>query len=49
VNAYNAVALLSRTLLSSCCVELGADVGLKFIEYVEWLDEENYIPKNSKH
>ena len=30
------------------CVQLGAQENLKFIEYVNFLDTENYIPKNSK-
>lgn len=48
VEAYDAVALLSRTLLSSICVNLGCKKDLKFMEYIEWLDEDNYIPKNFK-
>lgn len=48
VGAYSAVSMCCRKLLMHIAVECGADENLKFIEYVNYLDEENYIPKNSK-
>lgn len=48
VNAYSAVAMCCRKLLMHIAVECGAEENLKFVEYVNYLDEENYIPKNSK-
>lgn len=48
VGAYSAVALCCRKLLMHIAVECGANENLKFVEYVDFLDEENYIPKNSK-
>lgn len=48
VGAYSAVSMCCRKLLMHIAVECGADENLKFIEYVNYLDKENYIPKNSK-
>lgn len=48
VGSYTAVALCCRKLLMHIAVSCGADENLKFIEYVNYLDAENYIPKNSK-
>lgn len=48
VNAFTAVGLCCRKLLMHIAVECGALKGLRFIEYVNYLDDENYIPKNSK-
>lgn len=48
VNAFTAVALCSRKLIMNISVHLGADENKKFIEYVNWLDKENYIPQNAK-
>lgn len=48
VGAYSAVNMCCRKLLMHIAVECGADENLKFIEYVNYLDTENYIPKNSK-
>lgn len=47
VNAYNSVVLCCRKLLMNICVEKGADEGKKFIQYVDYLQENNYIPPNS--
>lgn len=48
VNAFTSVGLCCRKLLMHIAVDLGAGQGLKFIEYVNYLDAENYIPRNSK-
>ncbi|WP_298789282.1 DUF4145 domain-containing protein [uncultured Marinococcus sp.] len=46
--AYTGVALLCRKLLMNLAVQLEADKNLKFIEYVDYLKDENYIPKYSR-
>lgn len=48
VNAFTSTGLCCRKLLMHIAVELGAKEGLKFIEYVNYLDTESYIPRNSK-
>ena len=48
VNAFSSVGMCCRKLLMHIAVELGAKEGLKFIEYIDFLDKENYISKNSK-
>jgi len=48
VRAYSAVSMCCRKLLMHIAVECGADENLRFIEYVNYLDRENYIPKKSK-
>lgn len=48
VKAYSAVSMGCRKLLMHIAVQCGARENLKFIEYVDYLDEQNYIPKNSK-
>ena len=48
VGAYSAVSMCCRKLLMHIAVQCGAKENLKFIEYVSYLDTENYIPKNSK-
>lgn len=48
VPAYNAAVLLSRKILMHVAVEVGADPGKKFIEYVEYLADENFVPPNAK-
>ena len=48
VSAYTASVLASRKLLMNISVEQGAKEGLKFIEYVEYLAGNGYIPPNGK-
>lgn len=48
VGAYSAVSMCCRKLLMHIAVQCGAKENLNFIEYVNYLDTENYIPKNSK-
>jgi hypothetical protein len=47
-NSYTASVLCSRKLLMNIAVSKGAKEGLKFIEYVEYLSNNNYIPPNGK-
>ncbi len=48
VGAYTASVLISRKLLMNLAVSQGANGNLKFIEYVEYLAENGYVPPNGK-
>lgn len=48
VQAYTAVVLLCRKLLMHVSVDLGAKENIRFIEYVDYLKENHYVPKNSE-
>jgi len=48
VHAYTAVVLICRKLLMHVAVELGAPAGKSFVSYVEYLCNENYVPRGSK-
>ena len=47
-NAYTASVLCCRKLLMNIAVSKGADEGLKFIEYVEYLSNKHFIPPDGK-
>ena len=47
-NAFTATILCCRKLLMHIAVSKGADAGKQFIEYVEFLSSENYIPRDAK-
>lgn len=49
VEAYSAVSMLSRKLLMHIAVSLGAEPNKSFKYYVDYLDENNYIPPRSRH
>ncbi|WFO98103.1 DUF4145 domain-containing protein [Bacillus subtilis] len=46
--SYTAVVLLARKLLMNIAVDSGAKEGKKFIEYIDYLEEEGFIPKNGR-
>lgn len=48
VQSYTGVVLLCRKLLMNIAVELGAQSGRKFIEYVVYLDTNHFISARSK-
>lgn len=48
INAYSSVGMCCRKLLMHIAVNCGAKEGQKFIEYVNYLDTNNYIPANCK-
>jgi hypothetical protein len=48
-NCYTAAVLLCRKMLMNIAVHQGAPEGLKFIEYVNFLSDQGYIPPNGKH
>jgi len=47
-NAYTACVLALRKLLMHVAVEKGAKPGLSFVEYVEYLDREQYLGRDGK-
>ncbi|MDD6271984.1 MAG: DUF4145 domain-containing protein [bacterium] len=47
-SAFSSCVLSARKLLMHIAVDCGAEEGKKFIEYVDFLDKNNYIPKNCK-
>jgi hypothetical protein len=47
-NAYTGAVLLCRKLLMNIAVSCGAKGNLKFIEYVEYLAANGYVPPNGK-
>ncbi len=48
VSAFTASVLASRKLLMNIAVQQGAKENLKFVEYVEYLAENGFIPPNGK-
>jgi hypothetical protein len=46
--AYTAAILTCRKIIMHVAVEKGAEEGRNFIEYVDYLDSEGYIPKEGK-
>lgn len=48
VNSFTAAVMTCRKLLMHLAVEKGAPVGKSFLEYIEYLSEQNYIPPNRK-
>ncbi len=48
VNAFTASVLCSRKLIMNIAHSKGATEGLHFIQYVEYLDENHYIPPDGK-
>lgn len=47
VNAYTAVILICRKLLMHIAVDLGAEPGKRFIEYVNYLKDNNFVTTRS--
>ncbi|MEO2601308.1 DUF4145 domain-containing protein [Clostridium butyricum] len=48
VNAFTSVVLCCRKLLMNISCESGAKEGLKFVQYIDYLKTEGYIPKNAE-
>lgn len=48
VGAFTACVLICRKILMHMAVQEGAKENLKFIEYVEYLDKNKYIPPKSR-
>lgn len=46
--AYTASVLACRKLLMNIAVEQGADEGLRFIEYVDYLADNGFVPPNGR-
>lgn len=45
---YTAAQMIARTLLMHIAVEQGAEEGWSFVKYVNYLDDNGYIPPNGK-
>lgn len=48
VNAFTSVAMVTRKIIMNTAVKEGAKENLNYIEYVDYLDKKNIIPKNAK-
>ncbi|MFH1010766.1 MAG: DUF4145 domain-containing protein [bacterium] len=48
VYAYTCAVLACRKLLMNIAVDKGAPAGKKFVEYVEYLSDQNYVPPDGK-
>jgi len=48
LGAYTACVLCCRKALMHIAVDKGAEEGLSFLKYVEFLDDNHYIPPNCK-
>jgi len=48
VNSFTAAVMCCRKLLMNIAVERGAKTGQSFESYVDYLDNENFIPRGSK-
>jgi hypothetical protein len=48
-NCHTAAVLLCRKLLMNIAVNQGGGEGKRFIEYVNYLSDEGYVPPNGKH
>ena len=49
VSSYTSAVMSCRKLLMHIAVEKGADENQKFIDYIDWLQEKNYIPPDGRH
>jgi hypothetical protein len=48
VSAYTASVLCSRKLLMNIAVSKGAKEGLKFVQYIDYLADKNYLPPGGR-
>ncbi len=48
VNAYTAAAMACRKILMNTAVAKGAKENLKFVQYVQYLSDNNYVPPGGK-
>ncbi|AJH02109.1 hypothetical protein LF65_05601 [Clostridium beijerinckii] len=48
INAFTSVVLCCRKLLMNISCELGANEGLKFVQYIDYLENNNHIPSRAK-
>lgn len=49
IGAFTSIGLLGRKLLMHIAVQEGAEEDKKFIYYVNYLNDNGYVPKKSKH
>jgi hypothetical protein len=48
-NAFTAAVLICRKMLMNIAVQEGAEEGLRFIEYVDYLAARGFVPPNGRH
>lgn len=48
VNAFTAAAMACRKILMNVAVAKGAEAGLKFVQYVQYLSDNNFVPPDGK-
>lgn len=48
-NCYTGAVLLCRKMLMNIAVNQGAQEGLRFIEYVDYLAQKGFVPPNGRH
>ncbi len=48
INAYTSIGMCCRKLIMHIAVDCGAEIGKNFAHYVDYLDQNNYIPANCK-
>ena len=48
VNAYTASVMCCRKLLMNIAVDRGANLGLKYVQYVDYLADKGFVPPNGK-
>ena len=46
--AYTSAVMAMRTLIMHVAVDKGAETGLSFVSYINYLDAENWIPRSGK-
>lgn len=49
VGAFTSIGLLGRKLLMHVAVQEGAEEDKKFVYYVDYLNDNGYVPRKSKH
>jgi hypothetical protein len=48
VGAFTATVMICRKLLMNIAVQKGAEPGLRFVQYVDYLVQKGYVPPNGK-
>ncbi len=49
VNAFTAASMACRKILMNLAVAKGAEEGLKFVEYVQFLSDNNFVPQTVRN
>lgn len=49
INAFTAVAMITRKIIMNTAVNEGAETNQNYLNYIDYLDRENIIPRNAKN